>query len=100
MPRAREPRTKGNNDIIDISDKVAEVVLGSGLKEGMAFVFVVGSTAGITTCEYEPALERDLKKMFEKLERDRDIKLGFIFTIYFFDSRFYNIQPFFSANLG
>jgi secondary thiamine-phosphate synthase enzyme len=59
--------TEGNTDIINITSAIAEAVKGSGLKEGMAFLFVVGSTAGLTTCEYEPGLVSDLKKFFEKL---------------------------------
>lgn len=73
--------SKGNTDIIDISDEVAEIVSSSGIKSAMAFIFVVGSTAGITTCEYEPALEKDLKRIFEKLipknvEYDHDATWG------------------------
>jgi secondary thiamine-phosphate synthase enzyme len=39
----------------------------SGLYSGNALVFVVGSTAAITTFEYEPGLVRDVQEMFEKL---------------------------------
>ncbi|QAT17690.1 secondary thiamine-phosphate synthase enzyme [Candidatus Velamenicoccus archaeovorus] len=60
-------QTKGHCDIVDISSDVSGVVARSGLKEGMVFVFVVGSTAGLTTCEYEPGLEQDIRVFFEKL---------------------------------
>ncbi len=62
-----ELKTQGNTDIIDITKDVSARLQKSGLKEGMAFIFVVGSTAGVTTTEHEPALGRDLKGMFEKL---------------------------------
>jgi secondary thiamine-phosphate synthase enzyme len=60
-------QTKGHCDIVDISADVSGVVAHAGLKEGMAFVFVVGSTAGLTTCEYEPGLKQDIRDFFEKL---------------------------------
>jgi secondary thiamine-phosphate synthase enzyme len=61
-------RTKGNCDIIDITLQAAEAVADSGVKTGTATLFVVGSTAGITTTEYEPGLVRhDIKAAFEKI---------------------------------
>lgn len=62
-----EVNTRGNTDIIDITTKVQEIITNSGLKEGNALVFAVGSTAGITTIEYEPGLLKDLPELFEKL---------------------------------
>jgi len=59
--------TEGENDIIDITDNVEEVVDGSGLGDGIVSIFVKGSTAGITTVEYEPGLVKDLKEAFEKI---------------------------------
>lgn len=60
-------KTQGETDIIDITDEVAARLEKSALKEGVAIIFAVGSTAGVTTCEYEPGLIGDLKKFFEKL---------------------------------
>lgn len=62
-----EINTRGNTDIIDITTKVQEIITNSGLKEGNALIFAVGSTAGITTVEYEPGLLKDLPELFEKL---------------------------------
>lgn len=59
-------QTKGQCDIIDISPDAQSVISSSGLKEGIMFLFVVGSTAGLTTCEFEPGLKQDLKDFFEK----------------------------------
>ena len=60
-------KTKGNCDIIDITGEINEVILKSGIKEGSCTVFSVGSTAGITTIEYEPGLLKDIPKLFDKL---------------------------------
>ncbi|MDD5448806.1 MAG: secondary thiamine-phosphate synthase enzyme YjbQ [Actinomycetota bacterium] len=60
-------QTKGNTHIIDITPKVSEVLKKSGLKMGVVVLFVPGSTAGLTTVEYEPGLEEDLKEMFERI---------------------------------
>lgn len=52
--------TKGFNDTHDITDRVAEAVRESGLSSGVAVVFVPGSTAGLTSIEYEPGAVADL----------------------------------------
>jgi secondary thiamine-phosphate synthase enzyme len=54
-------RTKGNNDCVDITEVVHEAVSSTKIQQGLATVFVTGSTAGVTTIEYEPGLVRDLK---------------------------------------
>ena len=61
-------KTKGNCDVINITDQVAAAVTRSGLAAGTVTVFNVGSTAGVTTTEYEPGLaDYDLKAAFEKI---------------------------------
>ncbi|HVP56685.1 MAG TPA: secondary thiamine-phosphate synthase enzyme YjbQ [bacterium] len=62
-----EVSTQGYSDIIDVSDQVQDLVKRSGLKEGLATVFVPGATAGVTTIEYEAGLVSDLKAALEKL---------------------------------
>ncbi len=59
--------TRGFNDIIDITQNVQSLVDESGLTEGSALVFVSGSTAGITTIEFEPGLLKDYPEFFERL---------------------------------
>lgn len=59
--------TRGNTDIIDITQQVEDVLGRTGLEQGNLTVFVSGSTAGITTIEYEPGLLKDLPEAFEKL---------------------------------
>ena len=59
--------TKGNTDIIDITDEVVSKLRNAKLKNGTVNISVLGSTSAITTCEYEPALIQDLKNAFDKL---------------------------------
>lgn len=62
-----EMSTKGHTDIVDVTPQVREVLDGSGLREGQLTVFVSGSTAAVTTIEYEPGLLRDLPEALEKM---------------------------------
>ena len=60
--------TKGNCDIVNITEQVSEVVAKSDMSECTVTVFNVGSTAGITTTEYEPGLVNyDIRAAFEKI---------------------------------
>jgi secondary thiamine-phosphate synthase enzyme len=59
--------TRGFSDVHDVSARVREVVRRSGIANGLACVSVVGSTASISTMEYEPALVEDLKEQLERL---------------------------------
>ena len=60
-------QTKGNTDIIDITHKVQDIINQHGYDEGNVLVFAVGSTAGLTTIEYEPGLKKDYPGFFEKI---------------------------------
>jgi secondary thiamine-phosphate synthase enzyme len=60
-------QSKGNCDTIDITSRVAKNVEESGVDSGIVTLFVVGSTAGITTIEYEPNLLSDFKTMWERV---------------------------------
>ena len=59
--------TKGNADMIDITDRIQKLIIENGFEEGNATVFVPGATGGITTIEFEPGLQKDLPDFFEKL---------------------------------
>ncbi len=59
--------TKGQGDAHDITDAVAEAVARTALINGTVTVFVVGSTAGLTTIEFEPGAIADLNAVFETL---------------------------------
>jgi secondary thiamine-phosphate synthase enzyme len=60
-------RTKGLSDIINVTDEVRTIIRKSGIKNGLVNVFVVGSTASISTIEYEPALVQDMRDQLEKI---------------------------------
>lgn len=62
-----EVATRGQGDVRDITDVVAGAVQASGCAAGAVTVFVVGSTAGVTTMEFEPGAVADLKDAFERL---------------------------------
>ena len=60
--------SQGNNHVLNITEQVAQCVQRSDVATGIATAFVIGSTAGITTTEYEPGLvNRDLEVAFEGL---------------------------------
>lgn len=59
--------TRGQGDAHDITGVVAAAIRDSGLESGTVTVFVVGSTAGVTTIEFEPGAIADLNAVFEDL---------------------------------
>ena len=63
-------RSQGFCDIIDITRQVMQQVAETGIKSGTVTLFIPGSTAGITTIEYEPGLVADLKQMWQRLVPD------------------------------
>ena len=58
---------KGFCDIHDITGEACEKLSESGIKDGQATFFVAGSTAGLTTVEFEPGLVKDLEELFERI---------------------------------
>jgi secondary thiamine-phosphate synthase enzyme len=58
--------TKASGDLVNITDDIAGILKGCALTKGSLTVFVVGSTAAITTFEFEPGLIQDIKELFEK----------------------------------
>ena len=65
-------KTRGNCDVVNITEQVSEAVAQSDMREGTITVFNVGSTAGITTTEFEPGLVNyDIKAAFEKIAPER-----------------------------
>ncbi len=59
-------QTRGFSDIKDITGRVGDIVRESGIKNGIVHIFAVGSTASVTTIEYEPALVEDMRDQLEK----------------------------------
>jgi len=62
--------SKSENDIIDITEQVADVISESGISNGTITVFVSGSTGAITTIEYEPGLVKDFPEMLSRIASD------------------------------
>ena len=62
-----ELRTEEENDILDITGEVQQAVEESGLDAGVVTVFVPGSTAAVTTIEFEPGLAKDFPAMLERV---------------------------------
>ena len=60
-------KTRGEVDIIDITNQVQSIVNKSKIKNGITCIFVPGSTGTITTIEYEPGLKKDLPRALQKI---------------------------------
>ena len=65
--KALQLNSRGNCDIIDITSSVAQVVADSDINSGTVTIFISGSTAGLTTVEYEPGLVKDLRDLFDRI---------------------------------
>jgi secondary thiamine-phosphate synthase enzyme len=63
-------QTSGHTDIVDITHEVENTVRSSGLTDGTIFLFISGSTAALTTIEYESGVVNDLKKAIERIAPD------------------------------
>jgi len=60
-------KTRGNPDLINITEELSRILYSSKLKEGNLTAFVVGSTAALTTFEYEPGMIKDMQDLYEKI---------------------------------
>jgi secondary thiamine-phosphate synthase enzyme len=58
--------TGGHCDLVDITHQVRQEVAASGISSGTVTIFVVGSTAAVSTIEFEPGLLSDFKSMWER----------------------------------
>ncbi|MEW5747496.1 MAG: secondary thiamine-phosphate synthase enzyme YjbQ [Candidatus Thermoplasmatota archaeon] len=59
--------TAARDEVVDVTERVQGVVSDSGVRDGLACVFVVGSTAAVTTVEHEPGLVADLRAAMDRL---------------------------------
>jgi secondary thiamine-phosphate synthase enzyme len=59
--------SQGNSEVVDITEQVAAILAQHKLREGIATVFVSGSTASITTTEFEPGLRRDIPEALQRI---------------------------------
>lgn len=65
--------TRGDGDMHDLTDRVTRAVSSAGIADGIVTVFVPGSTAGVTTIEFEPGLRRDFPAAMERIA-PRDLR--------------------------
>ena len=59
--------TRGNGDVLDITDWVSRGLADSGLKAGIVTIFCPSSTSGLTTIEYETGALSDLRRLFDEI---------------------------------
>lgn len=62
-----EASLRAGPDVVDVTPRVAQVVTASGVRRGSAHVTAIGSTASLTTIEYEPGAVEDLKRAIQRL---------------------------------
>jgi secondary thiamine-phosphate synthase enzyme len=58
--------TRGNGDMLDITPQISREIGSSNIDSGLATIFITGSTAGLTTIEYEGGVLSDYKDMWER----------------------------------
>ncbi len=68
-------KSKGENDIIDITDQTSKALHESEIMNGTVTLFVSGSTGALSTIEYEPGLMKDFPEMLERIA-PRNIEYG------------------------
>lgn len=59
--------TRGEADVLDITDQVAHTVQESGLRNGIVTVFCPSATSALTSLEYESGCVSDLKRLFDEI---------------------------------
>ncbi len=62
-----EVPTTAGTDILDLTPAVQDRVAAAGVANGVLTLFIAGSTAALTTIEYEPGVVNDLKRAIERL---------------------------------
>jgi len=67
VTKSIEIQSKGENDIIDLTDKISAKIKESQISSGIVTVFVTGSTGALTTIEYEPGLLKDFPDMLSRI---------------------------------
>lgn len=60
-------KSKGETDIVDITDETSHAIKESKIKSGIVTVFISGSTAAVTTIEYDPGLRYDFPEMLSRV---------------------------------
>ena len=75
VSKSIEIRSKGENDMINLTDQISEFVGNSRIPNGIVTIFVSGSTGSITTIEFEPGLIKDFPEMLSRIA-PKDLDYG------------------------
>ena len=67
ITKTAQIETRGENDMINITGQTSKALEESKLQDGIVTVFISGSTAAITTIEYEPGLKQDFPRMLSRI---------------------------------
>ena len=67
ITKTTQIETRGENDVINITGQTSKALEESKLQDGIITVFISGSTAAITTIEYEPGLKQDFPRMLSRI---------------------------------
>ena len=67
ITKTAQIETRGENDVINITGQTSKALEESKLQDGIITVFISGSTAAITTIEYEPGLKQDFPRMLSRI---------------------------------
>jgi secondary thiamine-phosphate synthase enzyme len=67
ITKTAQIETRGENDLINITGQTSKALEESKLQDGIVTVFISGSTAAITTIEYEPGLKQDFPRMLSRI---------------------------------
>jgi secondary thiamine-phosphate synthase enzyme len=62
-----QTKSRGENDMVNLTKQTSKAIEESKLEDGIVTVFVSGSTAAVTTIEYEPGLENDFPNMLSRI---------------------------------
>ena len=62
-----EASLRAGPDVVDVTPRLGQIVAASGVRRGSAHVTAIGSTASLTTIEYEPGAVEDLKRAIQRL---------------------------------
>jgi secondary thiamine-phosphate synthase enzyme len=62
-----EIQTKGNSDMLDLTDQVQKIITNSGIREGIVSLFTPSSTSALTTIEYEDGALNDLRRALDQI---------------------------------
>ena len=67
LSRALEISGSAGTDVVDVTPQAREFVAAAGVRDGILVVFTPGSTAAVTTIEFEPGAVEDFKRMLEQV---------------------------------